>query len=56
MDDAPLPLSATGTPNVVSAPMQSMYQQDAIALRMLLYATWALRRPNRISFVQNVTW
>jgi hypothetical protein len=34
----------------------SMFQSDRVALKMTMNATWALRSPNAIAFIQNVTW
>jgi hypothetical protein len=41
--DVASPLSASGTPNVVAAPLRSLLQTDSLAIRAILYATWAAR-------------
>jgi Phage capsid family len=55
-DTAPLPLSATGTPPVVAAPIRSMLQTDCTAVRLLQFVGWGMRRANRIATIANVTW
>ena len=52
----PLPLSATGSPNTVSAPMRSTFQEDLIALRCVLRAGWAKRRTAATAIVTGVAW
>jgi len=54
---APLPLSATGSPNVMSAPVRSMFQEDACALRTVLRTGWAKRRAGATAIIASgVTW
>jgi hypothetical protein len=55
-DTTPLPLSATGTPNTVAAPMRSLFQTDSIAIRLSLYVTWAMRRTGMVAVVVGATW
>jgi hypothetical protein len=52
--DIGAPPGASG-PNVVAAPTKSMFQIDAIALKMTLWADWCMRAPH-VSFMNNVTW
>jgi len=54
-DTLPLPLSATGSPNVVAAPLRSLYQTDSMALRMIMDVNWIMRRPV-VAWVAAVTW
>jgi hypothetical protein len=56
METSPLPLSATGTPNVVSAPMTSIYQVDAIAIRMIMQVAWALRNAAGLAWLTTTRW
>jgi hypothetical protein len=37
-------------------PTWSMYQSDRVALKMTMNATWALRSPNAIAFMNSVAW
>jgi hypothetical protein len=37
-------------------PTWSMFQSDRVALRMRMNASWALRAPNAIAFMNNVAW
>lgn len=55
-DTAPAQISAAGTPNVVAAPIRSMFQTDSLALRMIMDLNWAMRRAGMVAFVQGVTW
>lgn len=55
-DTSPLPISATGAPNVVAAPVRSFWQTDTIGIRMLMPMNWALRRPGMVAYVTGVTW
>ena len=55
-DTVPLPLSATGSPNTVAAPMRSLFQTDAVAIRMSLYVSWAMRRAGMVQTMSPVIW
>lgn len=55
-DTAPLPISSTGTPNVVAAPVISTFQEAKIALRMLMDTTWAMRRTGMVQYMTGVNW
>jgi len=55
-DTAPQNISATGTPNVVAAPVESMYQTNQLALRLILPTTWAMRRTGMVQWMSGVTW
>jgi HK97 family phage prohead protease len=54
-DTTPLPIGTPGTPNVVAAPVRSMFQTDSLALRMILPMNWIMRRPV-VAWVAAVTW
>jgi HK97 family phage major capsid protein/HK97 family phage prohead protease len=55
-DTSPAQIAATGTPNVVAAPVRSMFQTDSLALRMIMDMNWAMRRTGTIAWTQTVTW
>jgi hypothetical protein len=55
-DTAPLPISATGTPNVVAAPVRSLWQTDTLGIRMIQQMNWIMRRPAMVAYVTGVTW
>jgi HK97 family phage major capsid protein len=55
-DSTPLPISSTGTPNVVAAPVISTFQEAKIALRMLMDTTWAMRRTGMVQYMTGVSW
>lgn len=55
-DTTPLALSSTGTPNVVAAPLRSLFQTDAVAIRMTLYVSWVMRRTGMVQTIASVIW
>jgi len=56
-DTTPLQISTPGSPNVVAAPVRSMFQTDSLALRMILPMNWAIRRlPAPVAWMTGVTW
>jgi hypothetical protein len=55
-DTAPTAIGMPGAPAVVAAPSISMFQSDLVAIRMVAFLTWAMRRANRVAAVANVTW
>jgi HK97 family phage major capsid protein len=54
-DTTPLAIGTAGAPNTVAAPVQSMFQTDSIALRMILPMNWAMRRAVAVERTA-VTW
>jgi Phage capsid family len=52
--DVGSPPGATG-PNVVAAPIKSMFQVDAIALKMTLWGDWCMRAPH-VAYMDAVGW
>jgi len=52
----PQPIGTPGTPNVIAAPVRSLYQTDSVAIRLILQATWGLRTAGAVAWVENVTW
>jgi hypothetical protein len=55
-DTSPAQIGTAGAPNVVAAPVQSMFQTDALALRMILPMSWAMRRTGVLVERTAVTW
>ena len=55
-DTSPANIGSAGTPPVVAAPVQSMFQTDSLALRLILPMNWAMRRAGVVSWVAGVTW
>jgi HK97 family phage major capsid protein len=55
-DTAPLPISATGTPNTVAAPVRSFWQTDTLGIRMIQQMNWLMRRAGMVAYVTGVTW
>jgi HK97 family phage prohead protease len=56
-DTAPLALG-TGTQGsgVLAVPMRSLFQTDAVAIRMSLYVSWVMRRASMVQTIASVTW
>src|SRR5262245_8709 len=44
-DTAPTDIGIPGTPPVVAAPVKSMWQTDSLALRLIMFVNWVMRRP-----------
>jgi|KBSMisStandDraft_5_1062788.scaffolds.fasta_scaffold16063_5 HK97 family phage major capsid protein/HK97 family phage prohead protease len=55
-DTAPTHISTPGSPAVVAAPVESMYQTNQLALRLILPTTWAMRRTGMVQYIAGVTW
>lgn len=55
-DTTPAAIGAAGTPNVVAAPVRSLFQTDTIGLRMIMDLNWTMRRTGTVAFVTSVTW
>jgi HK97 family phage prohead protease len=55
-DTTPLPISTTGSPNTVAAPVRSLWQTDTIGVRMLMDLNWGLRRTGVVAWTQTMTW
>ena len=55
-DTSPTAIGTAGTPNVVAAPVRSLWQTDTIGLRMIMDLNWAMRRTGTVAFVTSVTW
>lgn len=55
-DTTPLAIGSVGTPPVVAAPTESLFQTDLIAVRLLHFVAWAMRRPGRVAWVSAITW
>lgn len=54
-DTTPLAISTAGSPNVISAPVRSLWQTDTTGLRMVQEVSWALRSPNGLSWIDNIS-
>ncbi len=55
-DTAPADIGTAGTPNVVAAPVKSMWQTDSLALRLILPINWTVRRAGVVAWTAGVTW
>jgi hypothetical protein len=53
-DTTPLPIGGPG--NVVASPARSLFQTDAIGIRIRLPASWALRTPLALSWLTTTVW
>ena len=52
----PLPIGTPGSPATMAAPTRSMFQEDAVALRCVLRASWAKRRTGCTALATSVIW
>jgi HK97 family phage major capsid protein/HK97 family phage prohead protease len=55
-DTTPLAIGTAGAPATVAAPVQSMFQTDSLALRMILPMSWAMRRSGVLVERTAVSW
>jgi HK97 family phage prohead protease len=55
-DTTPLPISAVGAPNVVAAPVRSLWQTASIGVRMILEINWSMRRAGMVAWMDAVNW
>lgn len=55
-DTTPLAIGTAGTPNVVAAPVRSLWQTDSIGIRMRMDVNWAMRRTGVVAYVTATTW
>jgi HK97 family phage prohead protease len=55
-DTTPLPISTTGAPNVVAAPVRSFFQTDVMGIRMIWDMSWQMRRAGMVAWMTGVTW
>jgi capsid protein len=53
-DTSPANIGVGGS--LASSPVQSLYQADGVALRIVLGVTWALRSTSGLAWTQSVTW
>ena len=54
-DTTPLPLSATGSPNTIAAPMRAAFQTDVALMRIIADVAWAARTGS-VSAITAVAW
>ncbi|MDX0491547.1 peptidase U35 [Sinorhizobium medicae] len=43
-------------PAVATAPTHSLYQQNWLGVRLIASVGWTMRAPNRVAFVEDVSW
>lgn len=55
-DTTPAEIGAAATPNTVAAPVRSLWQTNAKALRVIFELDWALRTTGAISWMENIAW
>src|SRR5262249_27284543 len=56
METSPAQISTVGTPNVVAAPMRSLFQTDAIGLKVRWEVRWAFRPAAGPHYMSAVNW
>jgi hypothetical protein len=55
-DTTPLPIGTPGSPNVIAAPVRSLWQSDSVGVRLIMEVSWGLRAAGAVAFVSSVTW
>jgi hypothetical protein len=55
-DTSPLPISTVATPNTVAAPVRSLWQTDAKAVRLIFEVDWKWRVPGAVAWMTTVGW
>lgn len=56
MDTSATAISAAGSPNTVAAPVRSMWQTAALAMRVIYELDFRKRRSAAVAYVDNATW
>jgi hypothetical protein len=56
METVPAPIGTPGTPTVVAAPTRSLWQTDAIGLKVRWPVSWALRDPRGFAWLTPTAW
>lgn len=55
-DTSPSHIGTVGTPAVVAAPVESMFQTNQLALRLVMPVTWAMRRTGMVQYLTGANW
>jgi hypothetical protein len=55
-DTTPLAIGTVGTPPTVAAPVRSLWQTDAVAIKVTFDCDWAMRSASGVSWVTGITW
>jgi hypothetical protein len=55
-DTSPAQVATTGSPNVVAAPLRSLWQSNCTAVKMILRCAWGMRTTGHVQFVSSTTW
>lgn len=55
-DTSPQPISATGSPNTVAAPVRSFFQTDSMGVRMVMDTNWKMVRSGMVQWVDGTSW
>jgi hypothetical protein len=56
METVPAQVGTVGSPNVVAAPLTSLWQPDKIGLKVRMEVSWALRSAAGLAFMNAVNW
>jgi hypothetical protein len=55
-DTSPAQIGTVGTPNVVAAPLRSLWQTNSTAVKMILRCAWGMRATGHVQYVSSTTW
>jgi len=56
METSPAQIGTVGSPNVAAAPLRSLFQADAIGLKLRMEVSWALRSTTGLAYMSAVNW
>jgi hypothetical protein len=56
MEDVPLPIGSSGSPNTVAAPTRSLWQTDTVGLKIRFSVDWALRDQRALAWLTATGW
>jgi hypothetical protein len=55
-DTTPAQIGTPGSPSTVAAPTRSLFQTDAIAVRLILRCAWTWRVSGAVAWISGTTW
>jgi hypothetical protein len=55
-DTSPAQIGTVGSPNVVAAPLRSLWQTNCTAVKMILHCAWGMRATGHVQMVTSTSW
>jgi Phage capsid family len=56
VDISPAQIGTAGTPNVIAAPVRSLWDTDTIGIKLIMEIAWGLRDSAGLAWLANVSW